>query len=1099
MRTLKIKLKSVLAMVTAVFMATGTAAAQQQGEINATDATVAWSFNQGTDSPTTADNISVPEAVSSSFYSLGDNLYIYGSQAIAGENLTQLNPTVKSNAVDEDAYISFSFVPKKGVSFTAKSLSFNAAKFGTDGGIMDIYAVSGDKRVALVTNYQPLRNNVGMSSANYDISALGTVNERVDIIFYVYNLNDNKQIGLSQIKITGDFNGTPEDVPVYTLAVTAADAAAGTVSSNPAGTEFDEGTRITVTATENFGYHFAAWVDETGTTVSADNPYSFEISKNTTLTATYTKNNVYALNLELEGGANANLVQFAPEGNVVDGVHYYEEGTDVRLTALDNRILTFTNWEDSSTDPERDVKMDGEKNLTATFSAEDYIVGWDLYNDNPTSERAADYKDETENAGLLSLRNEAGNTSTWLANGVAKGQMNGKYAARVWRPLADRYYFEISFSTKGYENIRLSAAVGDDFNAHETVYAQVSLDGTNYTTFGTYHLPYRAWDSEEFELPDSVAGQDLIRIRFMPDWSSQLVGSESENDGLAVAEIFVLADKDIVNDNEAPGIVSTLPKNGAEGVTANGSVILTFDEKVAAGSNGGKATLDGREIEPAVSGKTVVYRYTGLKYATKYTFSLPSGAIEDRSGNAFEGIELEFTTMERQQPEARVYDAVVDQDGTGDYLTVQAAIDAAPENRIRPWLIFIKEGTYKEHVNIPENKPYLHFTGQSRDKVKITDDKLSGGDNALPVDDGATFVARSSDLYFEGISFENSYGVEKNDGPQALALNTKNDRVVFNNCGMYSYQDTWITPSESSCRGYVKNCFIEGAVDFIYNNGDYFFDGCTLNIVRKDGGYIVAPSHDAGSKWGYVFMNNTITAPGVPSETSVWLGRPWHNRPKTVFINTRAEVTIPAAGWFDHMGGIPAVFADYNTMDADGNPVDLTHRRSEYWYVGDSGDTIRGTAKNRLTDEEAAQYTIENVLRGTDSWQPELLTEPCAAPVPVISEEKKEITWEAVPYAICYVITKDGKVEGFTTNTWCTYDEGSVYSLQAVNEYGGLSRAAVATSEPTGIGSVEADGELTVKGIYTADGMRLSSVQKGLNIVVYTSENGHTVVRKVIK
>ena len=54
--------------------------------------------------------------------------------------------------------------------------------------------------------------------------------------------------------------------------------------------------------------------------------------------------------------------------------------------------------------------------------------------------------------------------------------------------------------------------------------------------------------------------------------------------------------------------------------------------------------------------------------------------------------------------------------------------------------------------------------------------------------------------------------------PQALALNTENDRIVFNNVGMYSYQDTWITTSKSNYRHYVKNSFIEGAVDFIYNS-----------------------------------------------------------------------------------------------------------------------------------------------------------------------------------------------------------------------------------------------------------------------------------------
>ena len=102
----------------------------------------------------------------------------------------------------------------------------------------------------------------------------------------------------------------------------------------------------------------------------------------------------------------------------------------------------------------------------------------------------------------------------------------------------------------------------------------------------------------------------------------------------------------------------------------------------------------------------------------------------------------------------------------------------------------------------------------------------------------------------------------------------------------------------------------EGAVDFIYNSGDIYVENTTLLITRKSGGFIVAPSHAEDVKWGYVFRDCTITAPGDPSQTSVWLGRPWHNSPKTVFLNTRAEVTIPATGWYETMGGLPVIWAE---------------------------------------------------------------------------------------------------------------------------------------------------------------------------------------------
>ena len=153
-----------------------------------------------------------------------------------------------------------------------------------------------------------------------------------------------------------------------------------------------------------------------------------------------------------------------------------------------------------------------------------------------------------------------------------------------------------------------------------------------------------------------------------------------------------------------------------------------------------------------------------------------------------------------------------------------------------------------EHIDIPKTKPYIHIIGQDRDKTVIHDDKLCGGDNALHVSVGATVVVNSNDCLFENITLENSYGHEKQEGPQALALNTTGDRTVFNNVAMLSYQDTWITPSTSSYRAYVRNSFIEGAVDFIYNSGDIFIDNTILYINRKSGGYIVAPSHGADVK-----------------------------------------------------------------------------------------------------------------------------------------------------------------------------------------------------------------------------------------------------------
>ena len=1034
--------------------------------------------------------------------SWGDKLEEKGVRTDAGISRLMFQPTESASSRTEANALVFTLKPKKALTFTPKTLSFNASKVGTNGGCFDVVVVSGEQETVLAENIVPqlAKTSPYVSNHTFELSGIPSTDDIFYVKIYVKNVAVNKQYAFSDVTVTGDVAGEIEAVPTYMMSVRLGMDNAGKVAASPTGSEFDEGTTITVSATENFGYHFKGWTDEQGREVSTMNPYTFDISANTTLIASYDKVETYALNLNLEGGANDNLVQLQPEGHVVDGVHWYETGTDVKLTACNNRILTFTAWEDNSTEMERTVRMDGEKNITANFSCVDYIVGWDLYYDQPGKDRAADYKADSENAGMLSLRKADGTTAGWLTRGIGNGLENGKYAARIWKYLSEEWYWEISFSSKGYQNLVISSCIGDDYNTYSVNNVEYSIDGgTTFTKIGEFNPPSRGWDGpKEFALPADANDRERVHIRWMPDRSSEKVGVASDYDGTSIAEVFVLADAGALADEHAT-LVSSNPTEGATGVTRNGSIILNFDKKIKAGT--GCATLNGETLVPIISGKSAIFKYSGLDYNTKYTFVMPENVLTSRSGNAVGKTEITFTTMERQQPEARIYDAVVAQDGSGDYLTLQAAIDNAPEGRGTPYLIFVKNGRYKEHIDIPALKTFLHIIGQDRDKTVIYDDRLCGGDNAYSVDPGATVVVKAADTFFENITLENSYGHEKQAGPQALALNTQADRIALNNVALLSYQDTWITSSSQKNRHYIKNSLIEGAVDFIYNGGDVYLDGDTLEINRTSGGYIVAPRHTADTKWGYVFMNNIIR-PGKDFKTGntlnvtdVWLGRPWHDSPKTVFINTQTFVPIPAKGWYNTMGGLPELWADYNTVDADGNPLDLSQRESYYYYIDRStGNKVeKFNVKNFLTDEEAAQYTLKNVMGGEDNWQPNLMCEPCDKPV--VKSDGKKLVWEPVPYAICYVVTKDGIVVGFTTETsFDGYAEGETWQVQAVNEYGGLSAKADVNSSATNISESSSPAKSGIDAVYSISGIRMSAPRQTVNIVRTNDGN----VKKII-
>lgn len=343
------------------------------------------------------------------------------------------------------------------------------------------------------------------------------------------------------------------------------------------------------------------------------------------------------------------------------------------------------------------------------------------------------------------------------------------------------------------------------------------------------------------------------------------------------------------------------------------------------------------------------------------------------------------------QASANIYHAVVAADGSGDYTSVQAAIDAMPENNLCQYLIFIKAGTYQEHVFIPLNKGHLSLIGEGSDRVIITDNKKSGGPDAIPVDKGATVVVHANDVVFQGISMVNSHGVEANNGPQALALYAKGDRIAIDHCHIMSYQDTYRTSEADNGRNYVSHSLILGAVDFIYGSGNAWLEQCTIKINRKSGGWIVAPKHKPETRWGYVFNHCTLTADGNPKETSIWLGRPWHHQPQTVFLNTRTEITIPEEGWYPTMAGLPSVFAEYNTMDGDGHPLDLSKRISRYYYLDAKKDTIWGTAKSVLTKEEAARYTMKAVMGGDDHWNPEQIFQTTTGIIGFVTIDDKKI------------------------------------------------------------------------------------------------------------
>lgn len=434
----------------------------------------------------------------------------------------------------------------------------------------------------------------------------------------------------------------------------------------------------------------------------------------------------------------------------------------------------------------------------------------------------------------------------------------------------------------------------------------------------------------------------------------------------------------------------------------------------------------------------------------------------------------------RRQAVAKMngFNAIVAADGSGDYTTVQAAVDAA--SGTSPYYIFIKAGTYEGHVQI--DKANVHLTGQSKQNTIITWNRLHN-ENGGNVDTNATVNVTGDDVSFDNLTIRNT---RTNEG-QALALYTKADRIAITSCNLEGWQDTYRTGKKGQ-RHIVRNCKISGTTDFVYNDGEVFFDSDTLHVLRTSN-VITAPAHN-GAKYGYVFYNTVITS--AASETKTHLGRPWSDSPKVSFINTRltSGVTIADEGWQD-MGAYPIQMAEYNTMDANGNAVDLSKRKTSFSVDGVS----KSGSKAVLTPLEADGYKLDYILRGNDEWDADW--QAFILPAPQLSVNGNTASWsDATGYAQCFLVTIDGKTT-ITTNTSMNTSGGKYITVQSVSAYGVLSDVA-SSGNASGIAQVVDDRPVVGRQFFTPDGREHARLQHGTNIIRETLQDGSQRNVKVI-
>lgn len=1030
--------------------------------------------------------------------------------------------------------------PSKGLTFTPTSISTYVNRFGTDAenGVTVTAKLSNGTSVDL-GNFTALRDNKTTADDKYSknenltnhIVIQLTAEQQAQLtsaegftLSCTVGVGSTKQQGFADVHINGLLNGTVQQVEQYTLSAAVSTVGAGTVKVSPAGTVFDAETSITVTATKNFGYKFVNWTDANNQVVSTDEAYTFSISANTALKANFEKINTYALNYKVEGGAKDYMISASPVPTVVEGKNMYEEGTEVTLTASSNDILTFTNWNDGETGAERKIKMNVDQSYTAAYSAKDFIAGWDFYK-SAREGRTADFAAEDNDVDQLILRDADGNTYTWLDKSNSAGGYEGKNTAVNWtskktKPLGETYW-QTKVNATAFTDIKVKSSMLYNYNAYETYNVEYSLNGTDWTKVGAIKMPgAKAWTDGEFTLPSDANNKAEVYIRWIADKTSSIKGATGDNDGISITNIYITGTAQLVNDGKAPVPVNTVPAEGATNASANGKIVLTFDEKVKLTDNAA-ATLGTQKIEGAVSGKTITFAYKGLNYATAYTFTLAAGSVADLTDNATDQeIVLNFTTKTKPAVTKALYDFIVPTDG--DF---KAALDAAAKrtDTSKRFRIFIKQGDYKipadekSKVTGSDGKSYANPTtymntpnvsiiGESMDNTSLTNTVPNSGQSANVLEgigkgDVLCLQKGATNTYFQDLKMYSSMGDAKG---RDIVLNDQSNKTICKNVNLWAYQDTYVSNNQNG-KFYFEDGILRGRTDYLCGKGDVYYNNVELWICEK-GGYLAVPSQP--KKYGYIFKDCTIKDATAAKDLNgnYTLGRPWgKGTPIALYIDTKMEAIPSAAGWNEMSGGYPKRFAEYNSYTSTGSVVDLKDRKKVYdAYDSKDGDNYVNRRNETAGDpilaaEEAAFYTVENIMGQDDDWDPTAATEQASAPTNV-KLNGTTLAWDNNDYALLWAVCKNGKVVDFTiTPSYIVDDASATWSVRAANEMGGLSEATV-VGQGTGIHNIAAatDAAVIKTAIYAADGTQLSNLQKGINIIVKTLADGSKKTSKVI-
>jgi pectin methylesterase-like acyl-CoA thioesterase len=501
-------------------------------------------------------------------------------------------------------------------------------------------------------------------------------------------------------------------------------------------------------------------------------------------------------------------------------------------------------------------------------------------------------------------------------------------------------------------------------------YPQLTPFSTSFTAWPTLQsLPAPADDDHDgmpnsWETSNGLNPNDALDRGIIA--GNGYTNLENYLNGIVSAPVITTSVNTLNTFSHNVGLPSSIQNYTAAATGLTGSLTITPPAGYQVSADGGSTWFSNATpltLSPVSGNVTPTSISVRLNAAAAGTFN--GNIVHSTSGGTDVNVAVNGTAVVSNIPPGT--NVIVAKDGSGNFTTIQAAIDAAPTGRSTPYIIFIKNGKYREKVLIPSNKPFIQLIGESAAYTTISwndgaSTPLPGGGTVGTFNSYTVYIA-ANDCALLNLTIENTFG----DGSQAVALRVDADRVIVRGCRILGNQDTLLNNANAGLRQYFRNCYIDGNVDYIFGSARVIMDSCV--IYSKDrasagNSYLTAANTQAGQQYGYVFRN-CILPPNL-GVTNYFLGRPWQNSTgsspvannKTVFINSIMSTSVLAAGWSTWDAGTNTsliYYGEYRTKKFDGTLVNTASRVP--WSF-------------QLTDVQAATYTDANLFNGWD---------PCAA------------------------------------------------------------------------------------------------------------------------